>query len=114
MELEKTDGQPKVFVIAGAGFGIPVFRRLQRERVPFAAGILFENDVDVRVAKSLAADCVIAPAFEPIGEALFERAKELMLSCEKVINAGAPIGKLNEYNGKLLELAREKGLLDAD
>ena len=112
VELEKTGGQPKVFVICGAGSGIPVMRRLQRERVPFAAGILFENDVDARVAKSLAAECVIAPAFEPITEALFEKAKALMLSCERVIDAGAPMGKLNEYNGELKELAKEKGLLE--
>lgn len=114
VELEKAEGEPRVFVLAGAGFGIPVMRRLQKERMPFAAGILFENDVDAAVAKSLAVECVVSPAFEPIGEALFEKAKALMLRCEIVINAGTPIGKLNEYNGKLLELAREKGLLDAD
>lgn len=111
VELEKTEGAPRIFVIAGNAFGIPVMRGLQRERIPFAAGILFENDVDAAVAKSLAAECVIAPAFEPITEALFERARALMLSCGKVINAGTPIGKFNEYNGKLLDIAREKGHL---
>ena len=44
----------------------------------------------------------------------FIRARALMLSCEEVIDAGAPIGKLNEYNGKLLEIAKEKGLLHYD
>ena len=111
MELEKAEGAPRVFVVAGNAFGIPVMRGLQRERIPFAAGILFENDVDAAVAKSLAAECVIAPAFEPITEALFERARALVLSCGKVINAGTPIGKFNEYNEKLLDIAREKGLL---
>ncbi|MBR0135228.1 MAG: ABC transporter ATP-binding protein [Clostridia bacterium] len=111
VELEKTEGKPSVFVIAGAGFGIPVFRRLQRERVPFACGILFENDIDYSVAKSLAVECVISPAFEPVTEELYEKAKKLMLSCERVINAGAPLGPLNAYNGKLIELANEKGLV---
>ena len=114
VELEKPEGAPRVFVIAGAGYGIPVFRRLQKDRVPFAAGVLFENDVDAAVAKSLAAECVTAPAFEPVGEALFEKAKALMLGCENVINAGTPIGSFNEYNGKLLELAAERGLLNVD
>ena len=114
LELEKPEGAPRVFVIAGAGYGIPVFRRLQKDRVPFAAGVLFENDVDAAVAKSLAAECVTAPAFEPVGEALFEKAKALMLGCENVINAGTPIGSFNEYNGKLLELAAERGLLNVD
>lgn len=112
VELEKTVGAPKVFVIGGAGFGIPVMRRLQRERVPFAAGILFENDVEARVAKRLAVNSVTAPSFEPIGEGSFEKAKTLMLSCEKVIDAGAPIGTLNGYNGKLIGIAREMGILD--
>ena len=111
VELEKTEGKPRAFVIAGAGFGIPVFRRLQRERIPFASGILFENDIDARVAARLAADCVIAPAFEPITGELFERAKELMLSCESVIDAGTPAGTLNGANGRLIALAKEKGLL---
>lgn len=111
VELERPSGRPEVFVIAGSGFGIPVMRRLQRERVPFAAGILFENDVDAAVAGSLAAECVIAPAFEPVTEALFERARALMLSCGSVTDAGTPIGTLNGYNGKLIDIARKKGLL---
>ena len=110
VELEKPAGAPQVFVIAGAGCGIPVYRRLQRERVPFATGILFDNDVDFAVAKSLAAECITCPAFEPMNEAQFERAKEIMLACESVIDAGTPQGTFNALNGKLLELAREKGL----
>lgn len=112
VELEKPEGAPRVFVIAGAGCGIPVMRRLQRERIPFAAGILFENDLDAEVAKRLASECVICPAFEPMTEAHFGKAKLLMLSCGRAIDAGAPAGTFNEYNGKLIELAKEKGLLD--
>ncbi len=112
VELERPVGEPRVFVVAGAGFGIPVMRRLQRERTPFAAGILFENDVDARVAVRLASQCVIAPAFEPITEELFEKAKELMLSCERVVDAGAPAGSLNRANGRLISIAKERGLLE--
>jgi iron complex transport system ATP-binding protein len=86
-------------------------RSLQGEREPYAAGILFENDVGARVAKKLAEKVVIAPAFEPISEELFEKAKTLMFACEKVIDAGTPVGTFNEANGRLLALAREKGLL---
>ena len=112
VELEKPAGEPQVFVIAGAGCGIPVFRKLQRERIPFATGILFENDIDCEIAKDLAAECVICPAFQPMNEAQFERAKALMLGCECVIDAGTPQGTLNAMNGKLLELASDKGLID--
>ncbi len=111
VELEKPIGAPRVFVISGAGCGIPIFRKLQRERIPFAAGILFENDIDCEIAKALAAECVICPAFQPMNDEQFERAKALMLDCESVIDAGTPVGALNAMNGKLLELAEEKGLI---
>ena len=111
VELEKTVGKPRVFVVGGAGFGISRMRRLQRERVPFAAGILFENDTESRLAQKLAAECVVSPAFEPILEETFIRAKELMLTCGKVIDAGTPVGSFNEANGRLLALARAKGLI---
>lgn len=112
VELEKVEGEPRVFVIAGAGKGIPFMRRLQRERTPFAAGILFENDIDAEVAKRLAAECVICPAFEPISEQAFERAKALILSCGSVIDAGATKGTFGEPNARLAALARERGLLE--
>ena len=32
-------GEPRVFVLTGNGTGTGVFRRLQREGIPFAAGI---------------------------------------------------------------------------
>lgn len=112
VELEKTGGEPKVFVIAGKGYGTPIYRKLQRERIPFSSGILFENDVDAAVAKSLSASCIIAPAFEQMTDEHFDNARELMLRCESVIDAGTPIGELNRLNGRLLDLAREKGLIN--
>ena len=111
VELERPEGEPEVFVIAGAGRGIPVYRRLQRERRPFATGILFANDVDAEAAKALASVSIAAPAFEPVSEELFDEAARVMLSCGSVIDAGTPIGTLNETNGRLLGLAKERGLL---
>ena len=112
LELESAAGEPKAFVVAGAGRGVPVFRRLQRQSIPFASGILFENDVDALTAKSLAASCVIAPAFEPISAADYEQSLDLMLRCESVIDAGTPIGEFNKPNGRLLGIARENGMIN--
>ncbi len=53
VELVKPSGLPKVFVVGGGGWGIPVYRELQKRQIPFAAGILFENDVDYQVAARL-------------------------------------------------------------
>ena len=64
---------PEVFVLAGAGTGISVYRKLQRENVPFATGVLYENDVDYRLARLLAAETVSVPAFAAPDDAVYEK-----------------------------------------
>ncbi len=108
IELTKPTGEPKVFVVAGGGFGIPCYRALQRKNLPFAAGVLFANDVDCQVAKKLSDHVVCGQAFEPVTEELYEKAARLLLRCEAVVDAGTPLGTLNESNARLLRLAREK------
>lgn len=78
LELEPVRGEPRVFVIGGGGSGIPVYRRLQRQGVPFAAGVLQENDVDYPVAAALAVRVVKEESFRPVGEAAFRQAAEVM------------------------------------
>ena len=108
VELAKPAGEPQVFVIAGGGRGTPCFRMLQKQNIPFAAGILFENDVDYQTARDLSDHVVSAPAFEPMTRAQFDAAAALLLRCGKVIDAGTPIGTLNSLNGELKQLARDK------
>ena len=102
---------PEVLVISSGGTGIPVYRRLQREGVPFAAGILYRNDLDYRTAKRLAAEVVEEKPFEAIGDAAFGRAMELVRSCSAVINAGVTIGSCNRRMEEILRAAEELGKL---
>ena len=51
-----------------------------------------------------------AHAFEPAGEALCRAAEQALLRAGAVIDAGTPVAVFNRMNGRLLELAREKGL----
>jgi iron complex transport system ATP-binding protein len=108
VELTKPEGAPKVFVVAGGGCGITCYRALQKQEIPFATGILFENDVDCQVALELSDHVVLAPAFEAMTDVHFKEASELLLRCEEVIDAGTPVGTLNQLNRKLLRLAEEK------
>lgn len=108
VELAKPKGTPKVFVVAGGGYGIPCYRALQKQEIPFATGILYENDVDCQVALELSDHVVVAPAFEEMTDIQFQEASELMLQCEAVVNAGTPVGTLNQQNSELLQLAEEK------
>ncbi|MCI8454415.1 MAG: ABC transporter ATP-binding protein [Lachnospiraceae bacterium] len=111
-ELGRTEGKPEVFVMGGGGFGIPVYRRLQRECVPFAAGILWENDLDYPIARALAVEVVAVPAFEPISEETFLRAKRLMSACRRFVPCHTQFGELNARNRELCEAAKQQGLLD--
>ena len=109
LEMARVPGKPKVFVIGGGGCGIPVYRALQRRGVPFATGILAENDVDYAVAKALAAETVYVPAFAPIDEGAVTRAKSLMLGCEHVVCCLTDFGELNQINRRLRDEAAVRG-----
>jgi iron complex transport system ATP-binding protein len=107
VELPGIAGEPQVFVLSSCGSGIPVFRKLQKDGVPFAAGILYENDVDFRVARSLAAEVVSEKPFEPISDAALARAKALIEKCPRVIVTEFPIGPCNERVRELLKMIPE-------
>lgn len=85
LELEPVRGTPKVFVLSGMGSGTAVYRRLQRDGVPFAAGVLWENDLDYPSAKALAAEVVSVKPFSRMDENSLDRAKKLIDGCEKMI-----------------------------
>ncbi|MDY4954762.1 MAG: ABC transporter ATP-binding protein [Candidatus Onthomonas sp.] len=112
LELQAPSGTPQVFVIGGGGQGITTYRQLQRMGVPFAAGVLHENDLDFPVAQALATQVISEQAFEPIGEAAFQQAADLLLQCRKVLCCLSEFGTMNQRNRALVELARSRGLLE--
>ena len=108
----KETNEPKVLVLSSGGSGVPVYRRLQKEDIPFAAGILAENDIDYQLARLLAAEIVTTPAFEPVSEDAFARAAELVQSCERVILTEFPIGSANSRIRRIIEAAEISGKLE--
>ena len=111
LEMGRVGGQPRAFVIGGAGRGIPVYRALQRRGVPFAAGILAENDVDYAVAKALAVETVAVPPFAPMDEGALERARALMAGCPSVVCCLSDLGELNGADRILRDEAAAQGKL---
>ena len=109
LELERTAGEPQVFVIGGGGSGIPVYRRLQREGIPFAAGVLHRNDVEYPAAQDLAVEVIAEQAFEAIGEETLRRAMAVMESCPRVICTLREFGTMNRGNRSLLDRATALG-----
>lgn len=109
MEMEAPRGTPEIFVIAGGGSGRNVYRRLQREGKPFATGILYSNDLDAPAARALAAEALVAEAFEPVPHELLEAAKRSMDACERVICCREEFGSLETANRELFDHARKSG-----
>ncbi len=110
-ELQKITGTPEVFVIAGGGSGIPVYRRLQRKGIPFASGILWENDQDTPVADALAVRVIKEEAFRKISLETVEEARRAIDCCRQVICTVSRFGELNRENEQLFLYAKEKGKL---
>lgn len=110
LEMERPKGEPKVFVIAGNGSGIPVYRRLQRQGIPFATGVLQENDIDYEVAKALAVRVVAEKPFEPVSEERFLEAREILTGCEKIICCVQEFGSMNRKNQELFREAERLGM----
>ncbi|MBQ7491247.1 MAG: ABC transporter ATP-binding protein [Clostridia bacterium] len=111
VELPRPEGEPKVFVISGCGSGVRLFRRLQKAGLPFYAGILYENDIDLQVAAPLAARVITETPFLSIRDETYEAARSLMKQCEAVVCAGVPIGESNRRLGDLIREAGALGLL---
>ena len=109
MELAAPEGTPQVFVIAGAGSGRKIYRRLQRAGIPFVTGILYENDLDYPVAKVLAADVIAECPFEPVSQKKIQAAKKQLEKCNRVICCRENFGSLETYQRELLEYAEQLG-----
>lgn len=105
VEMEAPSGEPRVFVLSNGGRGIPVYRKLQKDGIPFAAGILTPNDMDYPVARTLAAEVITGKAFCPLSDEAVEKAIAVAAGCERIIDAGTEVGPVNEKIRRLLEMA---------
>lgn len=110
LEMPRPEGEPKVFVIAGGGTGIPAYRGLQKRRIPFLTGILHENDVDYQVASALAGGIVGEKAFQQIEAATYDRALSCLRGCDTLLNCLTDYGDMNQANRRLAQAAVELGL----
>ncbi|MBQ4045512.1 MAG: ABC transporter ATP-binding protein, partial [Lachnospiraceae bacterium] len=100
------------FVISSGGSGMKTYRRLQKADIPFAAGILYENDIDFQLARLLAVEVVSEKnLFSDITDETYKRAAKLVSQVETVYNCGVTIGTCNRRIQDLLDQARKEGKL---
>ena len=88
-----------------------MFRKLQKENVPFTAGVLYTNDIDYQPASILAMETENEEPYQEINEEAIARACELMKSCERVIDTGVPVGMCNRRIEELRAEAKRLGKL---
>ncbi|MDR3325027.1 MAG: ABC transporter ATP-binding protein [Spirochaetaceae bacterium] len=108
-DAPSTPSDAALYVAAGGGTGIPVYRLLSRAGFHLATGILHRNDIDHRVARAMKLTIVDAGSFEPIGGAAVRAAQTLMNSARHIIDAGFPTGPHNRENIRLLQDAAAAG-----
>ena len=104
-------GAPKVLVLGGGGSGIPIYRKLTRMGIPFAAGVLPESDVDFSVAKALASAVISVGPFRSVTPSAADKAIELLQSCGKLICCCEAFEEQNMENKRVLEYARSHNML---
>ena len=110
LELPPVLEKPEIFVIAGNGTGIPVYRKLQRQGKAFITGVIHKNDLDYQVARALATEVIGEEAFQEISQENYDQAKKALLKCKKVICAIDHFGIMNRKNEELLKEAEHKGI----
>ena len=106
--MQKNTEPPRVFVIGGNGAGIPVYRKLHRNKIPFATGILQENDIDAHFATEMTDYVICAGAFQKAGEEQYRQAVLLLDQCEKMIVAQQRFGETNQINEALINEAGKR------
>ena len=111
IEMARPEGKPEVLVLSNCGKGIPIYRELQKQGIPFAAAIVSKNDMDYAVARQLAAEMVEVEPFEELSEEAVSRTLELVGQCVSVIDAGVIIGTQNNALQEILEKAEQAGKL---
>lgn len=102
IEMSNSGGE-QVFVLAGAGSGVPVYRLLSKYGFSIVTGVIHENDIDYHVGKALGASVISEKSFEEISQSNIKQAARLGQNAHYIVDAGYPIGSLNKRN---VELAR--------
>lgn len=99
----KNGGGPRVYVLAGAGSGAPVYRLLNKCGFSVVTGVIHENDIDYHVGKAIGATVISEKPFEEISDDSLNQAALLGRRADYVVEVGYPVGSLNRRN---VELAR--------
>ncbi len=110
IELPKIEKNPKVFVVGGGGKATKIYRALNKKNIGFYSGILFKNDIDYNVSRTLAYQTIEEDSFVDIKSKNIDNAKECIKNCQIVIDSGNCLEGINMGNYDLLRFASNEGI----
>jgi iron complex transport system ATP-binding protein len=108
VEFSRVTGEPKIMVLSNCGKGIDIYRQLQKEGVPFHAGIVYKNDIDYNLAQKLAVDYIEIAPFEKITDEDVLCAKKKIDKMDKIILLPLTYGDSNAKLKEVVEYAKNK------
>jgi iron complex transport system ATP-binding protein len=111
MKSDATSG--KVFVVAGGGTGVVIYRLLAKRGFAVTTGVIHENDIDCYVAKAVGATLIVEKPLEFISANSMARAQGHLNGNTLVIDTGFPVTGLNKNNLDLLKtcIAESKNIV---
>jgi len=98
-----------VFVIGGMGSASVLYRLLSKKGYQISTGVLFKNDVDYHVAKSLNISTLIEKTLDPVSSHSIKAAVNALKECDAVVDAGFEAADLNRENLTLIDSAKQLG-----
>ncbi|WP_459917310.1 ABC transporter ATP-binding protein [Desulfocicer niacini] len=98
-----------VFVIGGMGSASVLYRLLSKKGYRVKTGVLFKNDVDYHVAKSLNINPLIENTLQPVSDHSIKSALSALQECDAVVDAGFEAADLNRGNLTLIDSAKQLG-----
>lgn len=109
IEIKGNGRRGRVFVVAGMGSGAVLYRLLAKRGFAIATGALHLNDLDYFVARTLGSECIAAAPAAGFSDDVLRQAEASIDSARCVIDAGFPVGPLNQENLKLFDHAAAGG-----
>lgn len=101
----KVRPDPRIFIVAGSGTGIPIYRTLARAGIGFYTGVLYNFDIDHIIASTMNAGVV---TYDPENvDKCLEAALSILDRAIIVIDSGFPRDGAYRHNMKIIEQARE-------
>lgn len=107
VELPKPIGKAKIFIVGGGEKANIIYRGLNKRKIGFYSGVIFENDIAARVSQSLANETIMENSFIDIRLDKIDKSKKYIKTCQYVIDLGESLEGINSGNKELLEFAFE-------